>query len=474
MKNFKKVIATALTAVMMMAMSVTAFAAPATATEATGGASIKVTNISERDAKTLLSLYQVAYIDTAKNEVVINKWAEEAYNESLESQFDATALKLACEKAKITPKTKESVNGAEVIFDSLEAGVYMIVATGSTVQYNPMVVVTYTTDDKGTYIATKEPISIKAKGSSNTVEKTDDDGLVRAGQKVNFTLKSTVPYMANKTNTEFKVFDKEKNLSKPENVKVTVGGEEMAAFKFDEGVKKGEYVLYTMDLSSLVDSCNDDKYAGMTVVITYTATVEGPNGFVNQAYDSTYKLDENGDPEKTPPTVVGYPADITLVKVAEDKETVLKGAEFEVTKNGKSDLLNFVKVSEGVYEYSETATAATTTTIAAPEGTVKITGLDEGTYHFAETKAPKGYSINTKGVDVVIQDLSEELTNNSEPLTKEQKELLSREGKMIDTKLSSLPFTGGIGTTIFTVLGVAMMIAASALYFATKKKTSVN
>ena len=142
-------------------------------------------------------------------------------------------------------------------------------------------------------------------------------------------------------------------------------------------------------------------------------------------------------------------------------------------QNQNGTVLNFIKVSEGVYKYSETKIeGTTTTTIVAPNGNVQITGLDEGTYHFTETKAPEGYSINTAGVDVKIDDLSADLTNNNAPLTDAQKAVLSQKASINDTKLSSLPFTGGMGTTIFTVLGVVLMSLAAVLYFATKKKSS--
>ena len=40
-----------------------------------------------------------------------------------------------------------------------------------------------------------------------------------------------------------------------------------------------------------------------------------------------------------------------------------------------------------------------------------------------------------------------------------------------DTKLSALPSTGGIGTTIFTIAGCVIMIAAAGLFFASRKKS---
>ena len=42
---------------------------------------------------------------------------------------------------------------------------------------------------------------------------------------------------------------------------------------------------------------------------------------------------------------------------------------------------------------------------------------------------------------------------------------------MKDNKLSALPSTGGIGTTIFTIAGCVIMIAAAGLFFASRKKS---
>ena len=44
--------------------------------------------------------------------------------------------------------------------------------------------------------------------------------------------------------------------------------------------------------------------------------------------------------------------------------------------------------------------------------------------------------------------------------------------KMNDTKLSALPSTGGIGTTIFTIAGCLIMVAAAGLFFASRKRTN--
>ena len=92
------------------------------------------------------------------------------------------------------------------------------------------------------------------------------------------------------------------------------------------------------------------------------------------------------------------------------------------------------------------------------EDGVKIVGLDEGNYHFEEVVAPDGYSINDDGLTVAITEGTNE----------------DYVGNFFDTKLAELPGTGGIGTTIFTIGGCVIMIAAAGLYFASRRKHSEN
>ena len=41
---------------------------------------------------------------------------------------------------------------------------------------------------------------------------------------------------------------------------------------------------------------------------------------------------------------------------------------------------------------------------------------------------------------------------------------------ILNTKITELPATGGIGTTIFTIVGCGIMIAAAGLFFASRRK----
>ena len=85
-------------------------------------------------------------------------------------------------------------------------------------------------------------------------------------------------------------------------------------------------------------------------------------------------------------------------------------------------------------------------------------GLEEGYYHFEEVKAPNGYSVNSDGLTVQVIE-------NDTTLVEEN---------FLDTKLAELPGTGGIGTTIFTIGGCVIMIAAAGLYFASRRKHGEN
>ena len=96
-----------------------------------------------------------------------------------------------------------------------------------------------------------------------------------------------------------------------------------------------------------------------------------------------------------------------------------------------------------------------------PVGTVTVIGLDLGTYEFKEVEAPDGYSINTTNAEATIGENNTTASVTLEPATT----------SMTDTKLSALPSTGGIGITIFTIVGCLIMIAAASMFFMSRRKS---
>ena len=91
-------------------------------------------------------------------------------------------------------------------------------------------------------------------------------------------------------------------------------------------------------------------------------------------------------------------------------------------------------------------------------GYIDVEGLDVGSYHFEETKAPEGYSINVDGASATIKESKDK--NVTVPTS------------LKDTKLSALPSTGGMGTYLFTIIGVVVMAGAAGAFFISRRKGS--
>ena len=470
MKKIRKIVALALATVMMMAMSITAFAAETKeATASTASLTINISGISTRE-NAEVKVYQLATIDTTNNKIVVEPWAEGVYKEGIDANGNTTWVKsIDAITSKPDPvKTVDTNKAASITIDGLAGGIYYVTMSGTKVAYNSMVAKAYAVDDKGVYVAANA--TVIAKGASNTVDKDAKDKFVYAGETVHFTITSTVPYDVD----TYTLTDKAKNLTAPTNVTVTVGETKVEA-SFGDGTKDGDYTKYVMDLTSLVyvDNAKINTNAGKTVVVEYDATVKGDDGYVNQAYDSTFDFGTDDKPNN-PPEVNGYTGDIVLTKVDSDKEAITGDASYaasftiahkfaDAAENAEASTLSFVYVEAGVYKLAEATDTNTVTEVSTnpATGTLKVTGLDEGDYFFTETKAPNGYAKRADSVKVTVV-----------PDETQNVEVAGEAAYFVNTKLSSLPFTGGMGTTIFTVLGVAIMAMASALYFATKKKAT--
>ena len=96
-------------------------------------------------------------------------------------------------------------------------------------------------------------------------------------------------------------------------------------------------------------------------------------------------------------------------------------------------------------------------------GDVKIFGLDAGTYYLVETKQPDGYNLLAKPYQFMLS------TND----TYDSDGISVTPVKVENSAGTTLPETGGIGTTIFRVVGGMLMMGAIVL-LVTKKKMSAS
>ena len=246
--------------------------------------------------------------------------------------------------------------------------------------------------------------------------------------------------------------------------KIAKGGKEATAVFELVGEANAKLELDNKKLSELSrgdyvvkESSDNTSYELQSIV-----TGEGTN------CDSAIAEDLSNTVAYTPSEVNGFMGNVTLKKVDTNKKP-LNGAEFQllkVTSAGKEGAeatktpINVVKVTDGEYKVAlDEEDGATTTLVVATNGTLKVTGLADGNYEFKETKAPTGYKVNSDNKAFTI-------TAN------EAAEVTVDAGEFVNTKLSSLPSTGGMGTYLFTIIGVVVMAGAAGAFFISRRKGS--
>ena len=471
MKKLKKLFAVMLSLIMVLAMGITSFAAKVTNEYAD---KITITNLAA-DVETTLNVYNIIYLDqdNAGNQTwKVVGWAKDYISEdTTNGKFtitDADGLKNAAD-AQSSADYTATETGTSHEFTGLPIGAYVIRAFDTKGTYDLMVANTYDKDGK-TYMASKSA-NVTAKMGEYKVTKEASDKFVHRGQRVNFTVTTQMAPKENSngnTLTTFKVIDTSTGLKADsfKLTKVTIAGVEktvdakkVTAVKNTDGT-----VTFTVDLSDFIATTE----SGSTIEVQYSAVVENDHTYNNSVTAAGETVNY------TPARVDGYEGNVTLKKVDTNKN-VLNGAEFQLLKvtpateegaEATKTPVSVVPVKDangrdkaGEYKVALDGEEGATTTLVATKGTLKVTGLDEGTYKFKETKAPTGYKVNSDNKAFTIT-------------ASEAAEVTVNAGEFVNTKLSALPSTGGIGTTIFTIAGCVIMIAAAGLFFASRKKTN--
>ena len=533
MKKMKKVFAVILSLAMVLGMSITSFAdtkntATITVQDAKGNASkatlsyaqvIKADQTKETGWAFVSSGVAQAYIDALKGDsknftdqdaikALIQKDDDENYTVSASQLGAAQAAAANAQGLTFTPMLDENKEKTNSVTVSV-AGVYLVKAEEAGFTYNIMAAYigfgTPAKTEGGNYeypslvdttLTEKKSTTVVDKIVSNGDE--DEDNLVKTGDILTYTITTYVPYI-NPTDADksFYVYDA---LDGAEYYKLTGDGA-TATLKLGEsatnliGTGKGEYTItkdseqekFSIDLSGMVDDANSN--AGKLVTITYQVVVTSEKDIITNTAEAGH---ENGE-EYGSMEVKTFEGNITLTKYGEkedgqEEDPKLSGAEFEVRKDKTGSTLAFKEIKTGnvvtsykyvpdseAYNYTEAEDGTqtkgalkagyVTKVVTGSNGTVKVQGLDAGTYYFKEVKAPKGYSVNTIDVRAEIT------TGKTDGKVNPASAVVSQTASMNDTKLSSLPSTGGIGTTIFTIAGCVIMIAAAGLFFASRKKS---
>ena len=206
----------------------------------------------------------------------------------------------------------------------------------------------------------------------------------------------------------------------------------------------------------------DELETNDKLIVYYTATVNkdaiiAQDGNPNEAW-----LDFGEDHHTTHDTTTTYTYGFDIVKT-DGQNLLIDGAEFKIydAETGGNEVP--VVLEDGAYRRAEEG--ETGVSIVVKDGLVRVNGFDNGTYYLEETVTPAGYNQLAARQKFIISDGNLEANFNDGVFsTGSGVHVVNKTGSM-------LPETGGIGTTLFYVVGGVLVIAAVVLLI-TKKRMS--
>ena len=488
MSKVKKLFAIVLSLAMILGMSITTFAAETT--------NVTVTVNNEDTAE--LYYDQIVLPDTSSTSgwKYDDDYAKFFTNFTIDQLLDVVkkgesgsategTLTSSAALANILENLKSTVQveANKLQSDSFRAtsgGLYVVIPVKEGYTYSPTLV----------YVPVNEtsPITVQTKGSPDQITKSvDADGQsVSAGDVVRYEVKVEYPYIsANYTNPTFRITDTLTNatLKIDDDHQIAISGIENTNYTISGN--NGEATLI-IDFSKY-----DRTKAGTEITISYYVTVsntvsaESP---LQNKVTSELTLTQDGDTTKTEYIVISHPVKATINKVdADTTNKKLDGSVFAIYEGNVStgeivSIIADAKTTDGITLPDEYASY--TSLLKAdgnPDGNITFDGLDgQKNYYVVEIIAPAGYAIDgvehqlIKG-NPIKPTTSTSTVNGVTTITKEYKfndfkVTADGNNNILNTKLSSLPSTGGIGTTIFTIGGCVIMIAAAGLYFASRRR----
>ena len=524
MKRMKKIMALMLAAIMMMAMSVTAFAAEGAAGTHTLTVNVKSTTPAQDLKGQTINLYKLFDVTESKSGETTNyaytvntasgykdalvsvlgssitaSSTDEQFaaadlaigsNDSVEVQnfankFTTYALTNSLAATATSGKIEESKTSYD--FTKLDAGYYLVYVTGGKEIQSSLVTVDATTN------------TVNLKTEAPSITKTADKDTVSIGQVVKYKVTGSIPDTTGYDQYVYKIHDEltagldfvndANGTALTDNtVKVEVKFSETGVT--DKGEAPTTAVIDTnnskkmsLDLSAWVRANQANK--GKTFTVTYYAKVNA-NAVVIEK--NSAHLEYGNKPDETTKTTPSeaktptYPLDI--LKKEKNSNKQLAGAKFRLYSSEvdakANDELKAIKVSPvvagatGNYVVDPTSTTTEFESVESIEGkkyNLHVNGLAAGTYWLVETEAPAGYNKLTAPIKI-------EITKSADPEVDNwtiSKDGTAENDKIIDIENSTgslLPSTGGMGTIIFAVIAAILVLGVAVSFIRDKRKNA--
>lgn len=500
MKHLKKIMSLILTAIMVIAMCVPVMAANGTGTIIMSGS----------DNSHTYSIYQILIGDYAGGKLSNVKWGSATDKSGVNvtdtelAAFTALSNDAQATADAVNAYVKNNTVTAEIVGNgsaTVPTGYYVIRDSYTDEQNVAQSVSTHIVKVVGDVNVTPKvgvPTSDKKVDDKNDSNSTEDDVNWKdsadydIGDAVPFRLHGTLPknfdsyktykYIFHDQESEGLTFNndvvvKVDKVVVPENnyEVITPGGESSCTFEVKFNDLKA---LKSDDGTSITVTKDSNIYVYYTSTLNEHAVI-GSKGNPNEMY-LEYSNNPNAggerDTDKTPKDkVIVFTYKVVANKVNENKKA-LPGAAFELFK--------YVKVSEGWGWKSLGVKGATDngdgtyTVDSKPITQFSWNGLDDGKYKIVEVVTPSGYN-SIEPIEFDVTAGHQEDSDNPQLISLSGDKFT---GDIITGALTSnienksgstLPSTGGIGTTIFYVVGVVLMLGAGVLLI-TKRRMSAK
>ena len=498
MKKMKKIFALLIAMVMVLGMSTSVFAASITINppaDATGGisttynyyeimkASIDGTKVSyyvdSPASDTLAGLLDAVTVDgvdlfTVKKSadgtrwnITVNKKADNTEYTDADGAKIAAALNTDAIKAAAVATNSFAYDSStkKAVASGLDNGYYLVTSSLGT----------------ALVLQTLNDVTIQTKNTYPGTNKTASTTNMEVGDIVTYTVTVTIP-ATTKVGETFTVHDTiDEHLALLDSsdkiataaadyaINAVIGGTETAVTLTDGTLKTGEtFAKQFTATQAMID-------AG-SVVLTYKAellsTAADDTGYVNNAYTNTPSY------ETVPVTVKVYTFDFDLDKNfqgVEGADASKYSATFKL-EDSEGIRIEFVK-SGTKYEKADSndTTKVNTITINGSD-VINVVGLAAGTYKLTELTTADGYNLLTDPIMVTITDTTKEGdTTPSHTVTYKigNEDEATGTVTVLNQAGSVLPSTGGIGTTIFYIIGAILVIGAGVV-LVTRRRMNAN
>lgn len=493
MKHMKRFVALFAALALVLAMAVPAFAESGTTSAATTEkGSIVIDNALPNTTYKAYKMFELSYNPeegtrpAAYTYKVVDKWAEffkagagknyitvddttgyvktasfEA-NSTKAADFAKAALayattsNIAATKEETADSAAEGATTVTVTMSGLELGYYLV-------DTNAGALCSLGTTDYTAEIKEKNEVPSVVKKTKVDNEGWADENYQQIGKVVEFKTtihakKGAQKYVLHDTMTDGLTFNG-RVWVKVDNVDLTAGTD--YTFTTNPGDGCAFHVALT---DNYCNSITNDK----DIEVYYSATVNKkavkPSGETNETW---LDYGESHETTKDSTTTKTYQFDLVKYTKVDGTKHLLDGAEFKLYEDeGKTAAVKFVYDSAieayRVADSNETGNE----TIKVKGGKVTLTGLKKKTYYLEETQEPRGYN---KLNELQNVNLSEGGFVPTASVDTTNKTYTSGGYGVENNAGTTLPTTGGIGTTIFYLIGGGLMVAAAVLLIAKKR-----